>query len=55
MTLTQEQKDGRYYIRSIYHKIGIHNLPFMLINNEWIRSTKSVEEIILTKRVSNED
>ena len=54
MTLTQEQKDGRYWIKSILHKIGRHNLPFMKINGNWIKSNKSVEEVVFTKRVEDD-
>ena len=36
----------RCKIAAIEHKIGLHNLVYMLIGGEWVRSTKKPQELI---------
>lgn len=34
-------------IDGLRYKIGLHDLPFVFLNNDWVKSDKSVDEIVL--------
>ena len=36
---------GRYIINSIKYKVGIHDFVFHWLNNEWIKSQMSLNEL----------
>ena len=44
-TKTKLPPGAQVCIDSIFYKIGLHNLPFMLIDGDWVRSGKEVHEI----------
>ena len=44
-TNTKLPPGAQVCIDSMFYKIGLHNLPFMLIDGDWVRSGKEVHEI----------
>lgn len=46
-----ENKDNHFWISGLKHKIGRHGLVFVYLNNEWVKSTKTLADIA-NKRIS---
>jgi len=47
--------DGWICINTIWHKIGLHGKVFMLIEGEWIRSTKTVADLMSYTKQSDKN
>jgi hypothetical protein len=41
----------KYELDGLIYKIGVHNLVFMLINGEWIKSSKQISELRRGKEI----
>lgn len=46
MHMTDRPKDGQFILKTLDYKIGLHGIVYVWIDNAWIRSTKTAEELM---------